>query len=301
MRYLTLIILCLTCCTKPSQEWTTTSDSTPQPTPQANTPPLSDTAIFVGLAGRLNETNEFYITAHHFDNNTEFNHDYADSVVYENEDEGVKRRRVPMEMVKKYFHIEGLERVRLYNERHNHLGTYKLKRVEMIEDPLFTEFGLVYDAPASVKNAGVGFFYVIPDGAQHHIVKQFESDLLTQEDALYATENILKQLKLDTTLNWTAYHRIVRPSEVTYSTLSFAQQSYLIETRGGTSTIVGEYTDGYHFGDFLPAPLLVNDRPVLLMTWGNPEGDDRGDHAMAFDGKEFKGVAYGRVRVGGLD
>lgn len=304
MRHIfTALLLSLFSCTSnlsnnESASTTAAVDSTtiPDTTPHDSTHPI-DSGIYIGLAGRLNETNEFYISAHHFDNHTEFNYDYADSIVYENEDEGVKRRRVPMDIAKSYYHTEGLDKVALYNEQHQFQGTYKLKRAELIEDPLFSEVGLVYDAPASMKSQDAGFFYVIPDGAQQHLIEGFSSDELTEEDALFTTEKVLMLLKLDTSLNWTAYHHIVRPQEIIYTTLSFAQQSYLIETRDDTSTIVDRLTDGYHFGNFLPVPLEVNGRPVLLMTYGNPEGDDHGDYTAAFDGKEFKGMAYGRVNL----
>src|SRR5687767_8260828 len=147
MKYLLLpALFILVSCSKPTTQSEPTSapaDSIPAAQPVAqHEHPAPPEVIFIGLAKPLKETGEFYVSVYHIDNHTELNHNELDSVIFE--DPGYVRKLIPMETAKKYFYLDGIEKLRVYNDQHAYLDTFPLKRIELLSTEISSEYAAVF-------------------------------------------------------------------------------------------------------------------------------------------------------------
>jgi hypothetical protein len=287
-------------CSKPASQSEVASNTTDTTTAVATSSadqvvahehPLPPEGIFVGLAKFLKETNEFYVTVYHVDNHTELNLNEFDSVVFE--DQGYVRKTLPMATARKYFYLNGMNKLRVYNDAHGYLYSFPLKRIEMISTEISTEYGAVYDAPPSMMIED-GSFYCVTEGAERNFIEDFATQRPTDQQL---AREIITKLKLDSSRQWVINHCLSMPSGILLSTLSAEGESLLVQSDTDVPVILSRMNDGYQFGEILQLPLLFNDKPLLIVHYFLPDSDDYGDYVMKFTGERYEGVPYSRIKL----
>jgi hypothetical protein len=247
--------------------------------------------FFVGLVKPLNETGEMYLTVFSTDNHTELNLDAFDSLVYK--DEGYVRKTLPIAMAEKYFYLNGIRTIRLYNDHHGYLGSFGLKRVEQIETEISTEYGAVYDSSPSLARED-GLFYAVADGGESKFIEEFATQDIESDEI---NKELISFFALDSSRQWVIYHQQVMPSGLVYSTVSSENESYLMQSSGSDKPVLlSRMNEGYHFGRIIVTPIEINTHPVIIVNYFFPESEDYGDYAMVFNGHEYEAAAYGRVK-----
>jgi hypothetical protein len=301
MRYVSLFILYIVLgCSKPTTQsdvTETSMDTTAAERPTSvnqsvhHDHPGPPEGIFVGLAKPLKETREFYVAVYHVDNHTELNTNEFDSVVFE--DQGYVRKTIPIETARKYFYLNGMDRLRVYNDIHGYLYSFPLKRIEMISTEISNEYGAVYDAPPSMMNED-GSFYTVTEGAERHFVEDFATQ---RPDDQRLAKDIIRKLELDSSRMWVVNHCVSMPTGIMLSTLSAEGESLLVQSDTDVPVILSTMDDGYQFGEILQLPLMFNDKPLLIVHYFLPESDDFGDYVMKFTGERYEGVPYSRIKL----
>jgi hypothetical protein len=293
MRYLFFVLaFALLSCSKSSTS-ENTSDTTQIALSTIDETKMNSPAVYVGFAGYLEETKEFYVSLYFKDIGDKVTPgDFGDSTIYD-DGEGYFRKWIPLDKAREHFVLDGLDKLRLYNADHQLIGTASLLRVEYVEDMITSEYVAIYKF-AHEHSDRYAPYYAVSDHAGDAFQKDFSSQEIN-DPALNAS--IIENLKLDTANLWVMNHYRTKPSEKIYSTVNFGNQAFIVETANDQSTIMETMTDGYHFGLAFPVPIIVKGKPILLVTFHNPEGDDSGDYVTAYDGKEYKGVENGRVGV----
>jgi hypothetical protein len=98
------------------------------------------------------------------------------------------------------------------------------------------------------------------------------------------------------------HYRITSP-ETTYSiNSSYSEESdegnsYLTILDDNTVRIVNEAEDDSRYLNILPVPVMVNGKPLLLISAGYPSSDVLWDYLAAFDGQRYEEVRFNRVHL----
>jgi hypothetical protein len=291
MRYLLFILAFgFLSCSRPS---TSENNTVATPASTDETESNSSGGVYVGFANYFTETKEFYVSLYFIDHEDKVSPgDFGDSTLYEDAN-GYIRTWIDPDQARKHFRLDGLEKLRLYNADHQFVATASLLRVEHVEDAISSQYAAVYNFGHSYSDR-YGPYYMVSD----HVGDAYQKDFSTKEiNDPSINALIIENLKLDTANLWVMNHYRTKPSEKIYSTVNFGNQAFIVETANDQSTIMETMTDGYHFGLAFPVPIIVKGKPILLVTFHNPEGDDSGDYVAAYDGKEYKGVENARVGV----
>jgi hypothetical protein len=298
MKYLYLVIsIALLACGKPttenqislsSSDTSATTSQADHNVPHEHTSPPD--GIFVGLAKPLTETGEFYVAVFHVDNHTELNHNEFDSMVFE--DQGYVRKSLSMEIARKYFYLDGMDKLRVYNDMHGYLNTYHLNRIELISTEISSEYAAVYEAPPSMMNEE-GWFYCVTEGAERNFVEDFATQ---QSSNVEFGKEIINALQLDSSKQWVINHYHSMPG-ITLSTLSTDSESLLVQSDLDKPVVLSRMDNGYQFAKILQLPLMYNDKPLIIVHYILPESDDYGDYVMKFTGEIYEGLNYSRVKL----
>jgi hypothetical protein len=293
MRYLFFVLaFALLSCSKSSTS-ENTSDTTQIALSAIDETKINSPAVYVGFAGYLEETKEFYVSLYFKDINDKVTPgDFGDSTIYHDGD-GYFRKWIPLDKAREHFVLDGLEKLRLYNADHQFIGTASLLRVEYVEDMITSEYVAIYKF-AHVHSDRYAPYYAVSDHADDAFQKDFSSQEIN-DPALNAL--IIENLKLDTASLWVMSHQRTKPSGRIYSTVNFDMQALIVETHNDQSTIMETVTDGYHFGIARPIPIMIKGKPILLVTYYFPYSEDSGDYLMTFDGSKFESVKYSRVEL----
>jgi hypothetical protein len=252
----------------------------------------TDSAFFVGYANYFPTTKEFYVSLY-AQTDSAFNEARAnlDSVIF-NEDE-VVRQRLSLQMGKKYFYLHGMDTVMLCNRSHQIIAKTVLSHIEYFADMISGEFVAVYKYDKPVKDEE-GPWYCMSASYKQPIDKGFSSTAVVDQDL---NARIAKRLKSDTTKDWTIQHVRIMPTGKILTTASLDTMSYLLETSEGKIRILKQVSNDYHFGNFLPLPFMINDKPLLLMSYSNPDSDLEGDFLFSYNGKTYEPVELNRMGI----
>jgi hypothetical protein len=269
---------------------TTFSDTLVQTLQTPWTP--ADSAFFVGYANYFPTTKEFYVSLY-ATTDSAFNEARAnlDSMIF-NEDE-VVRQRLSLELGKKYFYLHGMDTVMLCNRSHQIIAKTVLSHIEYFADMISGEFVAVYKYDQPVKNED-GPWYCMSASYKQPIDKNFSSNVVVDKDL---NARIAKRLKSDTTKTWTIQHVRIMPTGKILTTASLDTMSYVLETAEGKIRILNQERNNFHFGNFLPLPFMINDKPLLLMSYSTPGSDVVGDLLFSYNGKTYEPVELNRMGI----
>jgi hypothetical protein len=252
----------------------------------------ADSAFFVGYANYFPTTKEFYVSLY-AKTDSAFDEARAnlDSMIF-NEDQ-VMRQRLSLEKGKQYFYLNGMDTVMLCNRAHQIMAKTVLSHIEYFADMISGEFVAVYKYDKPIKHEE-GPWYCMSASYKQPVDKDFSSTPVVDADL---NARIAKRLKSDTTQNWTIEHVRIMPSGKILTTASLDTMSYLLETAEGKIRILKQVSNDLHFGNFLPLPFMINEKPLLLMSYSIPDSDVMGDLLLSFNGKTYEPVELNRMGI----
>ena len=207
---------------------------------------------------------------------------HADSVIYQ--EGSIIRTRFPMDMAIKYFDLQLLNGIVIFNESHESQGVSKIKRIEYFEDVMGDSFICILETPNKLRG---NTFYGI-NGTSDFITSL--SDHKVNDDVL--ANLIRNQIKVGIRDGWRFEMVKVEPYDLTYAFYSFLSDSseektYLFEIDSDEITIVNEITNDFNIWELSPVSVQVNNRPILLLWLGLPETDIEWYSPAVFDGEKF--------------
>jgi hypothetical protein len=258
-----------------------------------DTTKTSDSVFFIGFANYFATTKEFYVSLY---SKTDSAYEHAteklDSIIYD--EDAIVRKRLPIAEAETYFNLQGTDTLLIYTRKHKLIALSTMTRVEHFSDMISGEFVGVYKIARPV-NMDDAPWYCISAGFREPLVPQFSSLEVNDNDL---DNRIAKRLKSDTLKNWTMQHVRVTPSERIYSIASLENESYLLETAEGKIRILKQVSNDYHFKYILPIPIMVNGKPLMIVSYNVPESDVEGDLLLAYNGNKYEPVDDGRANIG---
>jgi hypothetical protein len=176
MRYLFFVLaFALLSCSKSSTS-ENTSDTTQIALSTIDETKMNSPAVYVGFAGYLEETKEFYVSLYFKDIGDKVTPgDFGDSTIYD-DGEGYFRKWIPLDKAREHFVLDGLDKLRLYNADHQLIGTASLLRVEYVEDMITSEYVAIYKF-AHEHSDRYAPYYAVSD----HVGDAFQKDFSSKE------------------------------------------------------------------------------------------------------------------------
>jgi hypothetical protein len=231
--------------------------------------------IYLNHVGYFPATNEFYVFV---ETNVLLNNDEyealssnTDSVIYKEKE--TLRERVPIAIARENLDLRLLDSLTIYNTDHQLITSAKFSHIEYYQPAVESGFIAVFKPSPGIKIKGSGFYCISPS-AQLSLIPPIKEVI---DEGI--TKRIKDEFGIRPTHNPISKH-ILFPQ--TISTLSIVTGgaskapnsiSYLTELKDDKITLLNSYKDESVFMDFLPLPLMINDRPVLLVKTGIPETD----------------------------
>lgn len=251
-----------------------------------------DSTLIISYANYFAETKEFAVMLYY-----QAGSDYyidagkLDSTVFEGE--LVTRRRLPIEDASDEFYLQGLDSVFIYSENHVRVAKVALTRVESVDEETASYFAAVYNATGVTIDAD-NTYYCISANYAVPIIENFSTVEISDVEL---NNRIVESLKLDSSQNWVMHHVKVLPSEKIYSAVSLDSQSFIVETTDDGSKILKDVGEDYYYSKIFPVPILVNGKPLLLVSFAVAESDVEGDFLAVFNGTAYETAEYSRLKL----
>jgi hypothetical protein len=291
MRRITAFALLITffaCTVKPTEQSTTIQTDSLQEAVTVREE--GDTSIYVGFIRSFPETKEYYINLYYKGDPVDDKvwRPFLDSVVYQ--DEEVKRQRLPLVEARKLLDIANLDTLWLYTRNHATDELVILSRVEWYDGVIDGGFVAVYKPNLLPFRAP--YYGISADKNSYTRIPKF-SALEIFDNAL--SMKVASHLQIDTAgYKFTHYH--LEPSQAIYTSVVSGEKTFVTETLSGTVTKVMENDDSELILDLLPLPILVNNKPALLISSGLSESDVMWDYLATWNGTTY--VESARSRLG---
>ena len=259
-----------------------------------------EASLYIGDVDYFFNSNEFYTPLFLRDRYENAGEDWLetrlDSVIEQNEDWG--RERLPMEEAEEYFILTGLDTLSIYDTTHTKVCDCPLKRVEYFWNGMETRFVAVF-ANTGNPVSSEAQFYGVGQAPERVRFPAFAVDIL-QDPGFDA--HVMGALDFRGNANWRMRHYALRRPPLTYSVVSAETEtaeslSWLTLHEEDRITILNEEVNSVQYLGIVPIPILVNDKPLLLMSVGYPSSDMAWEYLAAYDGAGYDAVAYNRIRL----
>lgn len=238
-------------------------------------------------------SDEFYIylnfkEGYDWNNLPELNEQLGD---YTFEGDENSRRELPLEVSGRYFDLTRLQDLELYRGGSaESLGRLKFKGVDFFDDMISSSYIAVFEN-ASFTGKEVNWqidYYCMSsptDGLKDKdfaVVDLSGSELLESlKEKFSFTDKQLMELESKrigaTTL-----------SVLSYFGANYENYSYLIESDKNEHFSLKFIQDDYVMWSMLPTPLLINEKPVIIMEMTVPDTDNLWTQLAVFNGKEYE-------------
>lgn len=245
------------------------------------------TDLYIGFINTFTDSRELYTSLYYRSSEPENLSDQVDSTIY-NQDE-IIRRRLPMKIARKFFAMDGLDTVIVFNKAHQPIGEAKLVRAEYYDEAVAAEYVAVFDGKVNFREPAYCVTRHKLNMSNNFSTEQFNDDNLAKI--------LLTKAGKDTTLQWVHKHCRVMPANVIYSNLSSETESIITEYANGNVTILADLKNDYHFDDLLPLPFSRNNKPLMLISASVPETDMFWSYLAMFEKGEYKALSRGRVKL----
>jgi len=296
MKYaLPLLLLIFTACstsTNPGESKSASeNDSTEIEDNATSSKPESPTegaALFAHLAGYFPTSNELYVSLN-FKKDIEVNRERLamshDSLIYSNEE--YTRVRVEKSLSERYFDLDRLNTLEVFNLTGETMGEASLVRVEYMEDMLFSQYIAVLKPSKSAFSENESYVVINPVGREIKKGWSFE-----KFESISFSNSVISQAGIKASYIMAKSHLEIQPDNTTYSSISvtteeFKRTSYLMKSYDSTTEVIMEFSEDYIIDQLFGTPLVLNGRPVLLLQLGIPDTDVTWYLPAYFDGENY--------------
>ena len=281
----------VTACSSPpaAQESQSTIES-PLDTAFTMTESLSkppDSVIYIGYVGKFDDR-IFYTDLYFVD---DFDHaDYdkikmmGDKVMYEGVD--LKRTRIPLEKGGKYFVLEGLSQISIYNRNNKKVANGTFSHIELVEDMIEDQFVAAFEVDNPLASD-----YLFCVGYR-------ELEPLTNSEFYDAqlTSDVRQLLNLDSSSVWQFNSYRIEGSGESYTIISADTTGYIVEAIHGEFKTVYKSKYNEAISSLAILSRKINGKPVLLMRTGMPETDITWTSLLVWNGKEYEPMERSRIK-----
>jgi hypothetical protein len=289
-------VLCLMiACSSKDTTQKSTADSVSNVNAAFIAPPTLDSALFIAEATYSPSSMEFFTPLHlqAGKENTE-PYEKLDSTSVSTQGE-VTRKELALSEANKYFYLKGLDTLSFFGADHKLIVKAPLSGVSYIEDGVSEDFVGVYKVPQGATVNGT--VYCVSNQFSVAKAPDFSAQEITDPEL---NKKIAKELKAKSADGWVMHHMKTMPSGTIYSIVTKETRSLIVETKPTAMSILKEVNNDYHFGNMIPLPISVNNKPLMLISYYVPETDMAGNFTAAFDGSGYHEVHYSRVPLNKL-
>lgn len=304
---ITLFVLTLACAQKdPGKGLNKLSGrkTTPESEPSRKQIQVSfDSTFYIGYVDYFPETREFYTPLFY-----QKGHEYPDEDILESRldsviafEEDWGRERLPMEEAQEMLVLSGLDSIAIYNRRHQLVCRSRLIRVEYLWNGMESNFVAVFQSDGSPVEE-THELYGVSAGLSCYETGFQEEEL---QDARI-NELLIERMNISRAVKWDMRHYRIDPLQAVFSVVS----GYAMDLNKGTSyltvmehndvQILNEEIDNFQFLNILPVPVMVNGRPLMLVSAGYPSSDVIWNYLAWYDGEKYDPVDYNRIHVRNL-
>jgi hypothetical protein len=204
----------------------------------------------------------------------------ADSTIYQDEDHS--RSRVPLALAKKYFDLNGLSTIRIYNKQHQFLCNAHFLRVEYFEQATYSEHIAVYQPEKPLKQ---GKYYAV-----NHLKNTGGGSPWIAFKDQQLTRNLLKQLNETPAVEHhglTENHFRLETQDTILSVLNTAQFTYVVLSAKQYWKVLYKSADPENVDALVQIQFKGSQYPILLTSNVQPDTDQYWDQVLYFDGKTY--------------
>lgn len=264
----------------------------------------ADSTFYIGYVDYFPETREFYTALFHREEyeypDAELLEGRLDSVIVLEDDWG--RERLPMEDARALLMMSGLDTLTVFNRRHEQICHCPLKRVEYLWN-------------------GMESYFIAVFGSDRHYFEQTEElygisgNFPMQKRSLFSAEELAdegynerlrKKLQFSANRQWEMRHYRIDLHKSVYSVISSyspatsEMMSYLTLHENERVQILNEEVNNFQYLNILPVPIIMNGRPLLLISAGYPSTDVLWDFLAGFDGTRYEPIGYNRIHLNSI-
>lgn len=255
------------------------------PVDQSKEPPC-----YIDFIEKFEGTNELY-THLYFQESFDYSQyekvlKLGDSLIYK--DDEIKRTRIPMREATKYFDLSGLETIEIFDSNHNKINEGKLKRIELLEDLIESQFVAVFTL--NDMNDGDQLYCV---GNRNWIFTEDLSFSPMLNEVL--TQAIINRFDLDKETIWNIQHYESRSMATTYSVVSADTTAFIIEVTDSSHKVLYKSKTSESINDLVIIPTTINGHPLLLAKCGMPETDMSWTSLLTYKGEQYEVTKHNRL------
>ena len=254
-----------------------------------------DSCWFVSHIYAMPNSREIYVSLHYqltIDESEYIDHSAApvDSLIYDDGLE-VKRSRLPLSIADQYFNLSGLNKIAVY-DHNGHIGDANFVRVELLYNLIESQFVAVFEPVKEAPAIPYGAYCIAPAPKTSQELPEISYQEIVDEILTGSIREVLNVAGNP----WRVKHVRVAPGERIYSSVSYDNGCFLVETVDGQSKIVMEVKDNVSILDLIPVSLEINGRPALLLQMGVNETDMLWSSLAVYSGTEFTFAEGNRFR-----
>jgi hypothetical protein len=292
-----LILLCSvilsSCSNRETKEANAESVTLPQadPIPMRQNPSIKSPDFYVGFVHYLPETDEIFVVLPFLmKHNRMVNPEFYDSTIYDDTETG--RRPISRELAQQFLNLDELDTLQIYDTSHRFIGQVVSPTFERIDHDMARFFGAVYRNPGMVTMDMPEKFYALSS----RIGRKIERGVTTTQIEDTNVDERIKKFLPDSIREWSMTHTQLLPSGAIYSAINTADDniseseniSFVTVTREDATTIIFTQVHGNYVDTIIPVPVLINGKPIVLMSNSGLEGSDFGDVVLFFNGSFYQ-------------
>lgn len=252
------------------------------------------TTVYIGEVNYFSDTEEFYTELYllpDFEESSDAVVSLVDSVVFENG--SAKRTRLPLDQVRKYFMLSGMDSIYVFQTNHTLVVRSPLMRVEYLETNSEKKFIAVYEGQGTTTEPDERYYgisrllpaYAIAGFKYAVINNPSLNEYLAHRLNLGKEKPVIKNISL-------------QPMGSTYSIVTTRSESVLTEMNDTQFNVLKNMNAKYRIEDIIPLPIEFNGKPLLLTSLYIP-GKPRESFTLAVftDYQEYRFLNYNRLRL----
>jgi hypothetical protein len=280
MKYFIVIyaVMLIGCSSRPDSS--TTDSSGQSARDSSELAPEADSLGFVGFIDAIEGTDELYtdlfFRKDSFQNMYDFLARSSDSLVYQ--DDQIKRSALPFPVAQEYFDLRGLNSVELFDARNQLLGTARLQRIEFYEEVVEAGFVAVFKMdkqsskePQYCLSKGMGLSIIKDVRYAIRILKRADGEI--QKQIVTTHPGVLREIEF-------------MPANKRYLVISGDTSEHIFESE--TGNILYQSKQSETIIRVIPVPIEVNGRPLLLVSFSEPETDIFWERLLRFNGERYE-------------
>jgi hypothetical protein len=293
MRYAIVILIVFASCSRKNDQVLLQKERSESTIAEIEIDIPADSTLYIGTIEAFENTQEFYTPLYFKQEigDAEYSHVHGltDSIIYQGDE--IQRKLMPFDQAMKYFNLNGLRQISIYNDSNQLLSKANLLRVEYVQDFIEGEFVAVFKSERYIGNNEHGM-YCLGQTLQKFTMTDARCEVVSDpviDEAIAKAIGVVKE-------EFTARHHKDTEHNKVYSIVSLDSLSFITEWDNTQLNILKELKTDHYIYHIQPIAVEVNGKPVLLADFAVHESDVQWSAPLAFYKKEYVAAEQGRIR-----